>query len=415
MSLEGVSIRPGSNPLCFLPPVVRKLPLLCVMAAVAVVSMAALSFLLAGCGMEAAPQPPSLDLPKTIPNLTANRAGNQVHLDWTTPSENTDHLKLKGMVQLHLCRTEQDATPCKTIATISAAPDEPAHYTDVLPPSLTSGPVRPINYRIFGVNKHGKTAGPSNIADILAGAAPPEVRGLSAQVVERGVVLHWQPVANLPPDTSIQIDRTVLKSAVPPHSTKSKSFSPLPRSTEPAEQKLRVRLLPPNAQHTAATDPGVALDPTAQFGRQYTYSASRVVQQQVGHQTLQLDSSQSPSVQVATRDTFPPAPPSGLVAVPVAAIMNNGTPEVDLSWSANSESDFAQYRVYRRDITSNQPMQRIAPESGSSPATETVVAPAFRDLHVQAGQTYTYAVTAVDASGNESRRSAAVTVTVPTS
>ena len=58
--------------------------------------------------MEAAPQPPSLDLPKTIPNLTANRTGNQVHLAWTTPSENTDHLKLKGMVQLRLCRTQQD-------------------------------------------------------------------------------------------------------------------------------------------------------------------------------------------------------------------------------------------------------------------------------------------------------------------
>jgi fibronectin type 3 domain-containing protein len=42
-----------------------------------------------------------------------------------------------------------------------------------------------------------------------------------------------------------------------------------------------------------------------------------------------------------------------------------------------------------------------------------IVAPAFRDLHVQGGQTYTYTVTAVDASGNESRRSAEVTV--PTS
>jgi hypothetical protein len=285
----------------------------------------------------------------------------------------------------------------------------------VLPPALTSGPVRPINYRIFGVNKRGKTAGPSNLADILAGAAAPEVRDLSAQVVERGVVLHWQPVANLPPDTSIQIDRTLVTPPLTTAPAESKTFNPLPKSKQPVEQKFRVRLIPPDAQHTAATDPGIALDSTAEFGHQYTYRISRVVQQQVGHQTLRLDSSQSPAVQVATRDTFPPAPPSGLVAVPVAAIMNNGTPEVDLSWSANTESDFAQYRVYRRDITSNQPLHRIAPESGSGPAPETVVAPAFRDLHVQAGQTYTYAVTAVDTSGNESRQSAAVTVTVPTS
>ena len=248
---------------------------------------------------------------------------------------------------------------------------------------------------------------------MLAGAAPPEVRDLSAQVVARGVVLHWRPVSNLSPDTSIQIDRTLVMPPVAPRPAKPKSMNPLPRSTEPVEQKLRVRLVPPDSQHTAATDPGIALDSSAQFGHQYTYSASRVVQQHVGQLTLQLDSSQSPSVQVATRDTFPPAAPSGLVAIPISAVMNNGTPEVDLSWSANTEPDLAQYRVYRRDVTTNQPMHRIAPEGDST--ADAVVAPAFRDLHVQAGQTYSYAVTAVDTSGNESPRSAEVTVTIPTS
>ena len=383
---------------------------------IAAVSIVGSSLLLVGCGMEAAPAPPSLDLPKTISNLTASRTGNQVHLAWTTPNENTDHLKLKGNVQLRLCRTQQAAaSPCETIATISAVPDKPATYTDVLPPALTTGPVRPISYRISGINKHGKTAGPSNIVDILAGAAPPEVRDLSAQVVERGVVLHWQPVANLSPDTSIQIDRTVVTPRVAPNPAKPKTFNPLPRSTAPVEQKLRVRLMPPDSQHTAATDPGIALDPTAQFGLQYTYSASRVVQQQVGQQTLQLNSSQTPAVQVATRDTFPPVAPSGLVAVPVSAVMNNGAPEVDLSWSANTESDLAQYRVYRLDVTANQPMHRIAPETDSASAADAIVAPAYRDVHVHAGQTYTYAVTAVDTSGNESPRSAEVTITVPTS
>jgi fibronectin type 3 domain-containing protein len=285
----------------------------------------------------------------------------------------------------------------------------------VLPDALASGPVRPITYRIFGINKNGKTAGPSNVVDVLAGEAPPRVNNLSAQVVELGVVLHWQPASNLPPGTSVQIDRTLVTPAAAPNRVKPSSFNLMPRSSEAAEQKLRVRLIPPNSQHTAATDPGVALDPTAQFGQQYTYTASRVVQQQVDHQTLQLDSSKSSAVQVTTRDTFPPSAPSGVVAVPVSSDMNNGTPEVDLSWSANTEPDLAQYRVYRMDVTSNQPMRRIAPEPGTGPGVETVVAPAYRDLHVQPGQTYTYVVTAVDTSGNESHRSVEVTVTVPTS
>ena len=365
--------------------------------------------------MEAAPQPPSLHLPKTISDLTANRAGNQVHLAWTTPSESTDRLKLRGTVQLRLCRTEDAVATCETVATISAIPKKTASYTDVLPSALVSGPVRPITYRIFGINKNGKTAGPSNVVAVLAGEAPPEVRDLSAQVVERGVVLHWQPALNLSPDTHIQLDRTVVTPAIASSPGKPKTFNPLPQSSEPAEQKFQVRLKPPGSQHTAATDPGVAVDLTAHFGRQYKYSASRVIQQRIGQQTLQLDSSPSSSVQVATRDTFPPAAPSGLVAIPVAAIMNRGTREVDLSWSANTEPDLAQYRVYRRDVTTNQPMHRIAPEPGTGPSVDVIVAPAYRDLHVQGGQTYTYAVTAVDTSGNESPRSAEVTVTVPTS
>ncbi|MHB1840326.1 MAG: hypothetical protein ACYCPD_11255, partial [Acidobacteriaceae bacterium] len=81
----------------------------------------------------------------------------------------------------------------------------------------------------------------------------------------------------------------------------------------------------------------------------------------------------------------------------------------------NTEPDLAQYRVYRLDVTTNQPMRRIAPQGDSASAADAIVAPAYRDVHVQAGQTYTYAVTAVDASGNEGPRSAEVTVTVPTS
>jgi hypothetical protein len=416
--LEGVPILSRGNSSRPLRPMVCERPLLICRGALATLAIACalvLQLSLLGCGMEAAPQPPSLDLPKRIPDLTANRSGNQVHLEWNTPGENTDHLKLKGSVQLRICRQPQATSPCQTIAVMSAVPDRPAQYTDVLPPALTAGPVRSVIYRVFGINRHGRTAGPSNAATILAGEAPPEVRNLSAQVVERGVDLRWQPVANLPPGTSILIERTLLTPAVPATRTKSRAFNPLPQSREPLQQELRVSLLPPDSQHTAATDPGIALDRTVLFGREYSYIASRVVQRQVDHQTLTLAGSPSQPVQVTTRDTFPPAAPSRLVAVPVSAAMNNGQPEVDLSWSANTEPDLAQYRVYRRDVTQQGTMQRIAPGTATGPGSERIIAPAFRDLHVEPGHTYAYTVTAVDTSGNESPRSAEVSVTVPTS
>ena len=94
-------ILPRSNPFRAPHPIVCKLPPL---VRVAVASLViAFSFLLpvllVGCGMEAAPQPPSLQLPKPIADLSASRTGNQVQLEWNTPKENTDHLRLQGLVQ----------------------------------------------------------------------------------------------------------------------------------------------------------------------------------------------------------------------------------------------------------------------------------------------------------------------------
>lgn len=358
--------------------------------------------------MAATPQPPSLQLPRPIQDLTASRTGNQVSLQWNTPSENTDKLKLKGMVQLRICR-QQDAAPCQTIATISAAPGKPAHYAEELPAALARGPLRPLSYRIFGINKHGQTAGPSNVAAILAGEAPPQIQNLSLQVVERGVVLRWQPVSDLPAGTSIEIDRTLVTPA-PAKSANAKKHGLLSPPTEPIRQKLRLRLHAAAASQAGEVDPGKALDASAILGREYIYKVSRIVQRNVDKRTLEISGAPSAPVNVVTRDTFPPRPPSDLVAVPVSAAINNGAPEVDLSWSANTEPDLAYYRVYRSDGTHQEPMRQIAPANGAEP----IVAPAFRDMHVQPGHTYIYAVTAVDTAGNESARSQPVHISVPT-
>ena len=72
----------------------------------------ALAVGLTGCGTEAAPQPPSLNLPDRVTNLAATRTGNQVSLTWTMPKKNTDKLLLKGDVNVRVCRKE-DAGPCE--------------------------------------------------------------------------------------------------------------------------------------------------------------------------------------------------------------------------------------------------------------------------------------------------------------
>jgi fibronectin type 3 domain-containing protein len=107
----------------------------------------------------------------------------------------------------------------------------------------------------------------------------------------------------------------------------------------------------------------------------------------------------SEAIEVPTTDTFPPAVPRGLVAVADAA-----AGAIDLSWVPDTDSDLAAYDVYRRDVQTSVPAQRIA-----SVNLET----SFRDTTVQPEHTYAYSITAVDQSGNESKPSPEVEETLP--
>ena len=79
---------------------------------------------------------------------------------------------------------------------------------------------------------------------------------------------------------------------------------------------------------------------------------------------------------------------------------------VTLSWDASTSSTVVGYNVYRSTV-SGGPYTLLT----SSPIAATT----YTDMTVQAGVTYYYVVTAVDASGNESAYSNEASVTVPTS
>lgn len=133
------------------------------------------------------------------------------------------------------------------------------------------------------------------------------------------------------------------------------------------------------------------LDTLAQFGKAYEYS----VQAFVPSGDSEVQSEPSAAVTITPVDTFPPAVPSGLTAV-------IGVGSIDLSWTPDSEPDLKGYYVYRS--VDGQPFSRLS---------ELVAAPAFSDRTVQSGQHYRYEVSAVDQSGNESARSAAVEGAAP--
>lgn len=356
-------------------------------AGVPLLAALVLALLIAGCGMPGAPLPPSLNLPTPVKDLRAVRTGNLVSLTWTMPKRNTDQLLLKLPVRVRLCRTENPADSiCRTQAgELTVEPGKTASWTEQLPAMLASGKPRLLSYYLLLENARGRAAAPSNLAHIVAGEAPAEVTGLEATVRKGGVELRWKPVAG--DAAQIRIERLLLTPSA--HKKKSGPFDapaePLRQNLQLVEQAARAR----------------ALDRSAQVDQSYQYRVQRVARIELDGETFELDGKFSSFVQVDVRDIFPPAVPEGLAAV--AAAPASGA-SIDLNWQPNTEADLAGYIVYRRE--GEAPWQRLSP-------AQPVVEPSFHDAAVLAGHTYRYAVSSIDQSGHESRRSAEAEETVP--
>jgi len=385
MNLLGFENRPG------LPGSLRGWPGL-----IALAGMGA-AFLLSGCGTPGAPQPPSLKLPEQVTGLTAVRAGNMVTLHWTMPKKTTDRLLIKGPVRVAICRVEGQHS-CQTAGEVAVDPGKEGQFSDTMPASLASGEPRAVDYYVELKSPKGRSAGLSNPATILAGAAPSAVVGLTAKVRADGVELHWSGNAS----TAVRLHRQLLN---PPATKKDQSSGPVGPETEPVMRDLLVEV------SVAGQEPG-AIDHTANFGEVYEYAAQRVQKIEVnspdGKKTLELDGEISAPIRVDVVDTFPPTVPQGLVAV---LLPEEKT--IDLSWQPDSDpyvdKDLAGYIVYRAEAGEQSTAAGWKRISGEKP----LIGPAYRDAGVEPGHSYRYAVTAIDLTGHESRRSPEAQESVP--
>ena len=149
-----------------------------------------------------------------------------------------------------------------------------------------------------------------------------------------------------------------------------------------------------NAQPVTATQ---YADKTFKFDEHYIYFVRSVSLGTEGNPVESLDSN---SLTLSQKDIYPPAAPdlSQPSAIPG---------RIALFWSANSEPDLAEYRLYR-STDPNLPKgqwTQLTPK-GFDKTT-------FQDTNVETGKTYYYFVRAVDNAGNESQDSRVVSETVP--
>jgi len=379
-------------------------------ARIAIAALAA-AVLIAGCGMPGAPQPPSLNLPDKATDLAAVRNGNEVTLTWTMPRRNTDKLLLSGMVQARVCRTEPDtsagAAACEATGSTQFAAGTAANFSETLPSPLAAGSARKLTYYVELVNRKGRSAGLSNGASVAAGQVPGAIVGLTAEMHRKGVLLAWQPDVEGAGSTEIRLVRKLLTPPAPKHkpepgnaragSQKLAGGGLLSAPTEPLERTLLVK----------ADKQDRTIDEEVRFNERYEYRAQRVATVEANGQTLELDGPLTDAIEIDTKNTFPPAVPTGLAAVGTAGengAGNESRPAIDLNWQPNTEPDLAGYIVYRREGSGE--WLRISPAL-------PLVGSAYHDATVMAGHTYEYAVSAIDQEGHESARSAKAEETAP--
>jgi hypothetical protein len=123
-------------------------------------------------------------------------------------------------------------------------------------------------------------------------------------------------------------------------------------------------------------------DRSFQFDKTYYYTV-RIVG---SAQDPTAVSSLSLSVQVESRDTFPPAPPENVNAIREGA-------DIVLLWAPSASPDVAGYRIWRQDKRTGT---RVLLQK------DPIAVLSFRDRQVESEAQYEYSIQAVDTHGNES-------------
>ncbi len=376
-----------------------------------------------GCASPGRPLPPSLQVPRLETGLSAERVGNTVRLRWTTPERTTDGVTVEGTMTTEICRsTRLEAQPvaakpsggggrgvssgsakgvpgtCDVVARMAVKPG-PSEAVDRLPNGLAAGKPALLVYQVQLRGETGKTAGPGPAAYTATGSAPAPLAGWRATDEKAGAVLEWKPDAALD-GQSVEIERTVV-AAVSSETVSQQAVKPPaePRSTLPGRLGGKGRA-PESGQESGtarvvrltagAGDSGGVVDRTVEVGREYRYTAERVLRILLGGQEVALHSEPTLPAAVTIRGDFAPEPPVELAVAPSPG-------SIDLSWEPGAEPragfEAAGYRIYRR----------AEGETGWRLLTpQPVATPGFRDNSVVGGRRYAYRVTALSAAGLES-------------
>jgi hypothetical protein len=412
-----------------------------------------LALLGSGCGRKEDPKPPPSKIPARTNDLEVTQQGMDLVLTMSYPTATAGGLALAGIDRVEFLRYTR-AAPELTARTVEQPPagvpaeEEPAEEAGAPPePGVTEpeapepeapGPTTPaaegeaVEEAVEpGAEPPEAPAAPNPYLQI---AVDPELFTKSAeqflvlvgealeQSVVGGSIVVRVPVEEITtdPPTAYTFTAQTFAGRLRSPISRFASFAPLPPPEPPRDirvapeaQGVRLswsepegdvgiegyRIFRKSPQATQYGSPIATLeagetehlDRNATFGNRYVYAITTlamrrpVVESRLGGET-----------EVRFVDEFPPAPPSGLVA-----LAEGGTTR--LVWEASAARDIAGYLVFAA---------RDAGEAVQLTA-EPIARPEYVHTGTVSGATYTYTVAAVDTAGNRSRPSDAVSARVP--
>lgn len=359
----------------------------------------------AACGAPGVPTPPRPVVPRAVTDLAGRQQGSSVILTFTLPKKSDENETLAALPSIEIFRGERPA------GATGAASKMATHLIYTVPSALVDtyikegliefrDPLKPeplhgqdIVYMVRARASTKSASTDSNIISVRVLPVPPAPTNVHMTALkESAIELGWTaPRQDTAAGGGIAGYR-VYRGELP-------ADAPIPAGE--IADTLKLKMSVPLALLGPA--PGNSFrDTDFTFGTTYVY----VVRSVADEQGQPVESSDSAPFIVTPKDIFPPAAPQRLVAVPSRneQATGNGGGTIELSWSINQETDLQGYYVYR----SEQPGT-----TGERITKSLLLTPTFRDNNAMPGKQYTYRVTAVDRSGNESPFSSPVTAAVP--
>jgi hypothetical protein len=248
--------------------------------------------------------------------------------------------------------------PTPPSAAPPAATTPPSAATTATPaPAVPRSPAR--FYAVRTVSKAGERSDFSNQVSLVPKTPPDAPDQVTTTARPDGIAIEWTPV------------------------TGALGYAVYRRSAEEKGHGQPV--------HAGGPDERSWVDTGARFGQSYIYAVTSF-----NDRDPFIESAITREREVRYQDRFPPPPPTDLVALAEAR-------RIRLVWKASAAEDLAGYIVYRRGAEGE--FRRIT--------AQPLTAAEYADSDVTQGVSYSYRVTAVDQTGNESAPGGEVRAALP--